>query len=369
VKHTEPPPALAFLSAALADLERTSRLRVRPEPLPPEVLSFSSNDYLGLASRPAPPAASGAGASRLVTGELDVHRALEAGVCTWLGVPAALTFSSGYAANVGALAALAGPDDVIISDSLNHASIIDGARLSRARTVVVAHRDLGAFERALRPPRPARAWVVTESYFGMDADVAPLAELRRLCDAWGAALYVDEAHALGVLGPDGRGLCAEAGVAADVLVGTFGKAFGASGAFVAGCPELVLWLWNRARSFVFSTGMSPSVAVTALRGLREAATHPELRTATLRGAQRFRAGLRELGVEPLGQGHVIPWVLGRSERAVHVAAVLRQQGLHVLAIRPPSVPDETARIRFTVTARHSDEDIRGALEILRAVVS
>jgi 8-amino-7-oxononanoate synthase len=262
--------------------------------------------------------------------------------------------------------ALAGPADLIVSDALNHASLIDGARLSRARIEVVPHLDVAAVDRALRRPRPGRAFVVTESYFSMDADSPDLAALRSVCDERGAALLVDEAHALGVLGPDGRGLCVEAGVSPDALVGTFGKAFGAGGAFVAGCPALVAWLWNRARSFVFSTGLSPAVAAAALRGIRTARQEPARRARVLAAAARLRAGLDRLGLRPLGRGPILPCIIGEPGRAVRFAAALQAQGIDVRAIRPPSVPAGTARLRFTVTAAHTEADIERCLAAVAA---
>jgi len=234
VKHS-PPPALAFLAARLDELEAADLLR---KPLPSRTapgLSFCSNDYLGLASRRAPDAPLGAGASRLVSGNTDEHRQLEGALAEWLGVAKALVFTSGYAANVGTLAALASRDDTILSDALNHASLVDGARLSRAEIVVYPHLDVAAVRAALASRTQRRCWVVTESYFSMDADSPDLRALRVACDEAGAGLIVDEAHALGVFGPEGRGLCAQEGVEPDVLVGTLGKAFGAGGAFVAGC--------------------------------------------------------------------------------------------------------------------------------------
>jgi 8-amino-7-oxononanoate synthase len=269
---------------------------------------------------------------------------------------------------VGALSALAGPGDLVVSDQLNHASIIDGARLSRARVEVVPHLDAGAVEAALRTRREGRAFVVTESYFSMDGDSPDLAALRGLCDTFGAALVVDEAHALGVLGPDGRGLCAAAGVQPDVLVGTFGKAFGAGGAFVAGCEALAAWLWNRARSFVFSTGLSPVVAAAALQGLRLAHEQPARRGRVDAAGALLRDGMVRLGVEPAGYGHIVPWLLGDPDQALRVAGALRDRGLDVRAIRPPSVPTGTARLRLTVTAAHTSADIERALDGIRAVV-
>jgi 8-amino-7-oxononanoate synthase len=361
--HVKPetPPALRFLDDALNDATRQHLLRERRPPRRGDAPSFCSNDYLGLAAQLAPRGASGAGASRLVSGERREHLELEMAAASLAGLPSALAFSSGYAANVGLLSAIAGPGDLVVSDALNHASIIDGIRLSRCRTAVVPHLDLAATEAALRGRAGGRAFVVTESYFSMDADCPELGALRDLCDRHGAALVVDEAHALGVLGPGGRGLCAAAGVTPDALVGTFGKAFGAAGAFVAGCPSLVTWLWNRARTFVFSTGMSPVVAAAALAGIRAAHEEPHRRERVLAAAAQLRAGLSALGIAPLGSGHIIPWVVGDARAAVELAGALQEAGVDARAIRPPSVAPGTARIRLTVTASHTPADIELAL--------
>jgi 8-amino-7-oxononanoate synthase len=361
----ETPAALRFLDDALKEAASKHLLRERPPPQPADVLSFSSNDYLGLASRPSPTATCGAGSSRLVVGERAEHVALEAVAAALVGAPKALVFSSGYAANVGLLSALAGPEDVIVSDALNHASLIDGARLSRARVVIVPHLDAPAVDAALQRSAGRRAFVVTESYFSMDADSPDLRMLRRLCDAHGAALIVDEAHALGVLGPGGAGLCAQADIRADALVGTFGKAFGASGAFVAGCSSLVDWLWNRARTFVFSTGISPAAAAAALEAVRIAHDNPALRERALAAATELRALLATAGLKPNGYGHILPWILGTPEHALQVTHALRSRGIDVRPIRPPSVPPGTARIRITVTAAHRTAD----LEHLASVVA
>jgi 8-amino-7-oxononanoate synthase len=355
------PPALRFLDAALADAAARDLLRERPAPsFDPK--SFCSNDYLGLADAVAPPHPAGSGASRLVCGERQEHVDLEAAAAQLVGQEAALVFTSGYAANLGILSALAGPDDLIVSDALNHASIIDGARLSRARVVVVPHCDVGAVRDALGQPRNGRAFVVTESYFSMDADGPDLPALRAVADAGGAALIVDEAHAVGVFGPVGGGRCADAGVTADVVVGTFGKAFGAGGAFVAGSSTLVRWLWNRARSFVFSTGISPAVAAAALANMRTASHEPERRARVLENARFFRGALERLDLRPLGFGPIVPWVIGEPGPAMRAAAALRDRGIDVRAIRPPSVAPGTARLRLTVTARHDPGDLEQAAQ-------
>jgi 8-amino-7-oxononanoate synthase len=375
---------LAHLSDQLAQLEHEGLRRdARPAPRIQSTPSFCSNDYLGLAGRSAPVAASGAGASRLIAGERDEHRRLERALATWLGVEDVLAFSSGYAANVGAVSALAGAGDLIVSDALNHASLIDGARLSRARVAVVPHGDAAAVARALAQRSEARAWVLVESYYSMDADGPDLAALRALCDTHGAALYVDEAHALGMLGPAGRGRCAEAEVTPDVLVGTLGKAFGSQGAFVAGRGVVREWLWNRARSFVFSTGLAPVSAAAGVRALQEVVEHPELAERVRDLAARLRSGLLAAAataatgadgevvapaaaamVEPprvLGFGHVVPVLLGAPSRALRWAALMREHGIDVHAIRPPTVPAGASRIRMTVTAEHRAEDIDRAV--------
>jgi 8-amino-7-oxononanoate synthase len=351
------PPALSFLDDALAAARRDHLLRVRPSSVPSWLVCFCSNDYLGLAKRPAPAAVCGAGASRLVSGEHAIHRELEVAAAELVGQATALVFTSGYAANVGLVSALAGPGDLVVSDALNHASLIDGARLSRATVQVVPHLDLDATAAALARPRAGRAFVLTESYFSMDADSPDLGALRRLCDEHSAALLVDEAHALGVLGPGGRGLCAEAGVQPDALVGTFGKAFGAGGAFVAGSDALVAWLWNRARSFVFSTGLSPVLAAAALEGVTTAARQPGRRETVLSRAAAVREGLAALGLVLRGRGPIVPWIVGDARKAVRVAESLVARGIDVRPIRPPSVPAGTARLRITLTAEHTQGDV------------
>jgi 8-amino-7-oxononanoate synthase len=358
------PPALVHLEDALDDLRRRQLFRERPAPHPSPWTTFCSNDYLALAGRRGPSAAAGATASRLVVGEHSEHLALERSAADLVGQPAALVFTSGYAANVGLLPALAGPDDRIVADALNHASLIDGARLSRARIVRVPHLDLTAVDRALAEPFSGRSVVVTESYFSMDADQPDLPALRAICDAHGAALVVDEAHALGVLGPEGRGLCAAAGVRADAVMGTFGKAFGAAGAFVAGCDALTTWLWNRARTFVFSTGISPALAAAAHAGLAAAAAEPERRERTLQAAGELRDGLQRLGVRPTGFGHIVPWLVGEASDALRLANALRERGVEVRPIRPPSVAEGTARLRFTVTAAHDPIEIERAIAVI-----
>lgn len=365
--HVKHPAPLAHLSGELDALAAEGLLRREGEPIPPGAVSFCSNDYLGFAALPAAEAPASAGASRLIAGEREEHGRAERAFARWLGAESALLFSSGYAANVGAISALVGRGDLLVSDALNHASMIDGARLSRGRVVVAPHGDLGAIERALATRSEERAWVAVESYTSMDADGPDLRALRALCDTHRAALYVDEAHALGVLGPGGRGRCAEVGVVPDVLVGTLGKSFGSQGAFVAGSSILRSWLWNRARSFVFSTGLAPTCAAAATRALALLIEQPELSTRVCELARRLRAGMERSKITSMGFGHIVPVLVGTADDAMATAAALRDRGVVVQAVRPPTVPTGTSRIRLTVTARHTESDIDQAIDALAAV--
>lgn len=362
-----PPPALRHLPNDLATLDAEGLLRFRPNPRGATRLSFCSNDYLGLADTliQGTEAPLGAGASRLVCGEHEVHQRLEQSLCRWLQLPSALVISSGFAANAGTLPALVGAEDLVISDALNHASIIDGCRLSKASVRVVPHLDLEAIETTLRASTHRRRWVVTETYFSMDADTPDLKALKHLCETYDAALMVDEAHALGVFGEEGRGLCHDAGVIPDVFVGTFGKAMGASGAFVGGCTALTDWLWNRCRSFVFSTGVSPLLAESIVQTLPAVVHGDALRKNLHANAAALRQGLTTLGFEAVGYGPIVPCLVGDARAAVALAQRLREEGVDVRAIRPPTVPPGTARLRFSVTANHSQQDIATLLEALR----
>ncbi len=337
-------------------------------------LVLCSNDYLGYAAAPLDlgeaPSVSGAGASRLVSGEHPAHAELEASLASWVGLEDALVFSSGYAANVGLFGALPGEGDVIVSDALNHASIIDGCRLSRARVVVTPHLDVDAVERTLaRETAARRRFVVTEAYFSMDGDVPDLAALRRSCDRHDAALIVDEAHSLGIFGSRGRGVCHEAGVVPDVLVGTLGKAVGLQGAFVAGTRQLKAWLWNRARSFVFSTGIAPWLAVAAkLRVERVMADDGgRARLEAIVTDVRERLAALRAPVLP-SRGPILPWLVGDPTRAIELRDRLLSQGLYVQAIRPPTVPEGSSRLRITLHAKLSDAQIDAVVEALSAVL-
>ena len=328
------------------------------------VVSFSSNDYLGLADAPELVAAAhaaltkqglGAGASRLITGTSNDVAALERELAAFHGVPAALVFGSGYAANTGVIPALVGRGDAIFSDELNHASIIDGARLSRAEIHVWKHRDVEQLERMLDSGRWRRRLIVTESVFSMDGDLAGLLELRRLAREHSAMLMVDDAHAVGIAGEGGRGYGVEVG--ADLVIGTLGKAFGTAGAYVLSLMNMSQYLWNRCRPLVFSTAQPPAIAAASRAALtliagREGA---ELRAGLDRNIRGVRDILVRLGVrvEPRASSPIIPVIVGDDRGAVACSDFLLERGLLVQAIRPPTVPEGTSRLRIAVSARHS----------------
>jgi 7-keto-8-aminopelargonate synthetase-like enzyme len=315
-----------------------------------EVIVACSNDYLGLAWDPEVQAAAkggGSGGSRLISGARPVHRQLEDALERWLD-RRVLLLNSGYHANLAVLATIAEEGDLVASDALNHASIIDGLRLGKARRAVVPHADPAAI------PADARA-VVVEGLYSMDGDVPPLARYPR--EPW---LVVDDAHAVGCLGPDGRGAAAAQGVVPDALIGTFGKAFGAAGAFVAGPAELVDLVVNAGRAFIFTTALPEPVAAMALAGLRRATD--ELRGRLTENVARLRAGLRDLGWAPLGEAHIVPIVVGPE--AMALAERLRERGVFAPGIRWPTVPMGQERLRFTVSAAHTRDQLDRVCEAL-----
>ncbi len=321
-----------------------------------EMIDASSNDYLNYnaeVSRETSRPSLGSGASRLIHGTRLEHCELEAELANWVIHSKTLLFTSGYAANVGTISALAQPGDVIVSDALNHASIVDGCRLSRAHIEITPHCQVEAIEAVLAANAgKRRCWVVSESYFSMDGDSPDLKRLREICDAFDAAMIVDEAHALGIFGPEGSGLCRAHGVHPDVLIGTFGKSVAAQGAFVASDPTVREWLWNRARSFVYSTAMSPLLASLIMQNVLRTRIDEPRRQKLLRAAILFRARLAHHGIEtlPASHGPIVPIVLTSPQRALQVAAKLEQAGVLAQAIRPPTVPADSSRIRITLNA-------------------
>lgn len=345
------------------------------------LVNLCSNDYLGLACHPrvvqgavgaALREGAGAGAARLVAGDLPVHHALEQRLARLKATEAALLFGSGYHANAGALGALVGGEDAVFSDALNHASIVDGCRLSRALTVRYPHRDVGALAGLLAGTRARRKLVVTDAVFGMDGDAAPLAAIAELCDRHGAMLYVDEAHATGVLGATGGGWSEEQGVTdrVDVLMGTLGKALGSFGAFLAGSSTMTEWMTSRARTFVFTTALPPPACGAALAALDVLEAEPERRAHLRRLGGRMKEGLAALGHDMAGVvAPIFPIVLRDERVALAAARALRERGWFVRAIRPPTVPAGTSRLRVSLTAAHREEHVDGFLEALRQVLA
>ncbi|WP_193165595.1 8-amino-7-oxononanoate synthase [Microbulbifer hainanensis] len=350
-----------------------------------DLIAFSSNDYLGLATHPDVIAAqqrgaelgAGATASHLVNGHLQAHAQLQDKIAEVTGREAALVFSSGYMANVGTICALVARGDNIISDKLNHASLIDGARLCGADSRRFGHSDLGALEQQLQ--RAAQAGgnilVAVDGVYSMDGDCAPLAEIAALCRAHGAWLMVDEAHGFGVMGSDAlplAGSAAAAGLGQDeapVVMGTLGKAAGNAGAFVAGSRELIDYLVQFARPYIYTTGMPPAVAAGCLAAIETMQREPQLQHRLERNIAHFRTRAVELGL-PLSESAsaIQPLLLGNEVAVMRVADQLRQGGFLVGAIRPPTVPAGTARLRITLSAAHSEQQIDDLIAALAAAL-
>lgn len=342
------------------------------------LLNLSSNNYLGLAAHPHLKAAAaaaaatygcGSGASRLIAGTFDLHQMLEERLARFKGVDGSLVFTSGYAANLAVIPALVGPGDLVLGDALNHASLIDGCRLSRAEFVSYPHNDMAALEehlsQAVRTGQRGRRLVVTDTVFSMDGDVAPLADIAQLCEAYRALLLVDEAHATGCLGPGGRGLVAQVGVADAVTVSmsTFSKALGSCGAFVGGADPLKDYLVNVARGFIYTTALPPPVIAASLAALDVLDTEPERTTQLQANAALFRQGLQALGFNTMNSAtQIIPVLVGDAGKTVQMAAALRDAGIFAVAIRPPTVPLGAARIRASVMAVHTPDELLAAVE-------
>ncbi len=334
------------------------------------VLVLCSNNYLGLADHPrlrraAADAAlslgTSAGASRLISGSMSMHAELEARLAEFKGAEAALLFGSGYLANTGTIAALAGSGEVVFSDELNHASIIDGCRLSRAEAFVYRHADTEHLEWGLRQARGRGSLIVTDGVFSMDGDLAPLGDLAELSGRYGCRLMVDEAHATGCIGPGGRGSVAAAGVAdaVDVLVGTLGKALGGYGAYVCGSRELSDYLINSARPFIFSTALPPPIVAAASAAIELLTEHPGRVERLQSNAAALREGLRGQGLDTGGsQAHIVPIMVGEAAKTMALTESLLAQGVFAQGIRPPTVPEGTCRLRVTAMATHRVGDLR-----------
>ena len=355
---------------------------LRPRAADDDLLDLASNDYLGLARDPRVTGAAaeaalrwGAGStgSRLVTGSTDLHTRLEADLADFVGARAGLVFSSGYLANLGAVTALAGAGSLVVSDAQNHASLVDACRLARGDVVVTAHRDVAAVDRALADRRTEQAVVVTDAVFSVDGDLAPLADLHRATRRHGALLVVDEAHGLGVVGPEGRGAAAAAGIAGEpdvVLTLTLSKSLGAQGGAVLADPVVIEHLVNTARAFIFDTGLAPSSAAAASAALAVLRSEPGLAAEVRARARDLAAALAAAGLpvtEPTGA--VVSVLVGDPGRAFEAAARLRADGIRVGCFRPPSEPDGVSRLRLTARADLTDHQVALAVDAVRAVLA
>ncbi|HIA63581.1 MAG TPA: 8-amino-7-oxononanoate synthase [Planctomycetes bacterium] len=343
------------------------------------LINFASNDYLGLARELNSPTMQttleefgwGSGASPLVTGRTTVHAALESDLAAFKATERALTFPTGYTANVGTIAALVGKQDVILSDTRNHASIIDGCRLSAAKVLVYRHNDVDHLAELLGAATShRRRLIVTDSLFSMDGDVAPLDKIAELARAHNCMLMIDEAHATGVFGEHGRGLaelfnCEDA---VDVTVGTFSKALGSIGGFVAGSKLLIDWLANSARSYMFSTALPAACASASRSAVQLIQTEPHRREQLLSNAQHLRQRLQSIGLLPESQNEfysqIVPLVVGTPEKATALSAALKSAGLLVPAIRPPTVPVGGSMLRVSLSARHTQSEMDQLVDVL-----
>ncbi len=342
------------------------------------VLNFSSNNYLGLAGHPQILEAfskavhtygAGSTASRLIAGNSHSHRQLEEFIANWKKTEAALVFGSGYQANLGILTTLTNKEDLVISDELNHASIIDGCRLSRAKISVYRHLDLNSASDALKQPGFRRKLLITESVFSMDGDHAPLKELSNLCREHDAFMVVDEAHATGIYGPSGQGLCSALGAIPDVQMGTLGKAAGVSGAYVAGSRSLIDLLVNKARSFIFTTAHSPAVSEAALEALKIIVSpEGDQRRSMLKSNVKLMDEMLQR-VLPRREipCHIRPIHVGPSDLTMRMSEACLDQGLFVHGIRFPSVREGASRLRLTLMSDHTTEDLRKASRIIETL--
>lgn len=346
-----------------------------------EKLLLCSNNYLGLADHPELKAASiraierfgvGSGASRLVSGTMELHEALEERIAVFKGTARALVFNSGYSANTGVLPALVGKDDVVFCDRLNHASIVDGCLLSRARMVRYPHNDMTELRRLLQENKGRRRLIVSDGVFSMDGDLARLSEMVALKKEFDALLMVDDAHGTGVLGATGRGTAEHFGLQSeiDIHMGTMGKAVGCFGAYVAASEEIVDYLVNRARSFIFSTSLPPAVMASCIAAfdIIDSPVGVELRNHLARNSSFFRTGLQSSGFDIReSETQIIPVMVGDAEKTMEFSSALFDAGVYVQGIRPPTVPVGGCRLRCTLMATHTEDELSLALELMTGI--
>lgn len=362
------PVSYRFLDAAHVELEKKI------------YLALSTNNYLGLTHSPAVQQAAmeaisqygtGSGGARLTTGSHPLYKKLEQALAVFKGAEAAVVFNTGYMANAGTISALAGKGDVIFSDALNHASIIDGCRLSKAQTVIYRHTDMADLAVKLKNTHcQGQRLVVTDGVFSMDGDIAPLDQIVELGKAYQAMIMVDDAHAVGVLGHGGCGTVDHFGLRGkvDIQMGTLSKSLASEGGYVAGSQELIAYLMNKARSFIFSTALSPATVAAAYAALSEMQDNPELIRKLLGNAQYVRGALKIAGVPVEGAiTPIVPIMVGEAALAVEMVRLLKEKGLLVSAIRPPTVAPGSSRLRLTVSAAHDRKELAQAVESIVAV--
>lgn len=340
-------------------------------------LSFCSNNYLGLAGHPSIKQAAieaihqygwGAGASRLVSGNMTLHRELEREIARFKGTESALVFPTGYMANLGALCAMVSKGDIIIGDKLNHASIIDGCRLSGATFRIYPHKNLHQLESLLQRSAPyRRRLVITDSVFSMDGDIAPLSEIAELAKKYDAILMVDDAHATGVFGKHGKGLIEHCGIGekVDIIMGSLSKAVGSIGGFIAGSTCLIDFLKNKARSFMYTTALPPAVCAASLAGLKLIQEDASLMDKLWENIQYLRAQLSKYVSAIQVESPIIPIIVGSAEDALNLSMKLYHHGILIPAIRPPTVPPGTSRLRISLMASHTRDDIDRLIDILK----
>ncbi len=345
----------------------------------PGMLEFSSNDYLGLANHPALKEASikaikrygsSVASSRLMCGNIQLHEDLETRLARLTRMEAALLFGSGFLANVGLINCITSRDDLIFSDKLNHASLVDGARLSRARVARYKHCDMEHLEYLLSHSEcRGQRYIVTDSLFSMDGDIAPLRLLEKLAKSFDCNLVVDEAHAIGVFG-EGGGICREYGIKPHAIVGTLSKALGSYGGFVSCNEDMKKYLVNRARTFIYSTGLPPAAPAAALAAVDIIETQPDYGRILLGNASDFRCLLKPsiFSSEP-SESQIVPIQIGDNLKALALADRLLEEGISTVAVRPPTVPDGTARVRLSVTLSHSREDLHHTADVLNSIGS
>ncbi|MBI5893473.1 MAG: 8-amino-7-oxononanoate synthase [Deltaproteobacteria bacterium] len=369
-----------YRSLNLVDSPQKPRIKINGK----EYILLCSNNYLGLANHPKIKEAAinaikkygvGAGGARLVSGNMKPHRELEERIAKFKKTESSLVFNSGYHANLGIISALVGRGDFVFSDKLNHASIVDGCLLSGAEFKRYPHKDISVLEDLLKKhsrltTRNSRL-IITDGVFSMDGDIAPLKDILNLAEKYNAMLMIDDAHGTGVLGKNGRGTLEHLGIKnKDIIqMGTFGKAIGTFGAYAAGSKKLIDYLINKARPFIYTTALPPAICSASISAIDIIEKQPQIRKDLWDRVRYFIKGLKDAGIETSGETQIIPIIIGNAKKAVDISKKLFEKGVFVQAIRPPAVPEGTARLRITLMANHSWDDLEYALETIKETVA